>query len=397
MLSMLRLAKGQTGWRGLCLSVLLWHSLDACAAGNVIQHVDDIDAWRMELAVGASNSGGVMQGSLLEISNGHSLCFMPSGECFMVQEGAVLSISKERVARCFAGTPGLEGYLDGPVEHALLGRQLSICPDTKGGLLLCDRSNRCLRRIFKKEDKWVVATLAGDPSKKEWDRKPVDGTGKEALFKYLHSNVICDEAGNACLMDNNFLRRVTPEGGVETLNPDGGSGAPGKESEPLAAAKFNLIMGGGICFGGDQCVYVADRWNHCLRRIDLKEKTVAVVAGPGTGYRDGPEKNCGFHDSPGHIVYDPWRKRFYTNGVDDHGLRVWENGAVKTIAGGINGAKGLDGPAKTGAMMWCYVSAVDPLPPHDIYFGSGGNIWQRRLGKLTQAPATAEKSGEAKP
>jgi hypothetical protein len=85
--------------------------------------------------------------------------------------------------------------------------------------------------------------------------------------------------------------------------------------------------------------------------------------------------------------------------VDDNGLRVWEKGFVKTIAGGRNN-KGFEGPAKETNVVWCHVTAVDPLPPHDIYFNSGGNPWAGRTGKLTQgssAPKSEDRKPEAKP
>ncbi len=43
--------------------------------------------------------------------------------------------------------------------------------------------------------------------------------GREATFHYMHSNVIADRRGNALVIDADFLRRISPEGRVETLNP----------------------------------------------------------------------------------------------------------------------------------------------------------------------------------
>ncbi|GIW85262.1 MAG: hypothetical protein KatS3mg107_0922 [Gemmataceae bacterium] len=381
-----------------------------------VEYVEDIDNWRVEVFAGAANADGFFQGPLREAGIGRgtwSMCFFPDGQVFLALDGVVMTITKDGVLRFFAGTPGLTGYQDGLAAQALLGRQISICPDGRGGLYVGDRSNRCLRRITQKGKQWIVETVAGDPNKpasedqlklvrEEGTLPPVeksdltDGQGKAARFSYLHSNVIADADGNAYLMDSNFPRRITPDGRVETLNPKGGTGVPSPEkNEPLISAKFRLIMGGGMCFGGDGNIYVADRWNHCIRKVDLKEKTVSVVVGPGTGYVDGPEKKCGFHDSPGFIVYDPYRKRFYVAGVDDWGLRTWENGFLKTIAGGNIKNKGFEGAAKETSLHWARVIAVDPRPPHDIYFRSGGPFWDGRIGRLYR-PADHVKQG-AKP
>jgi hypothetical protein len=367
------------------------------AKGGII-YVDDIDHWRAQLMGGAENAGGPLQGPALEVPGGSGMVFFPNGQAFAVGEGVIYQVQRNGPVRYLAGNPAMCGAQDGPVTRALLGRQLSACPDGKGGLFVGDRSNRTIRHLFPKDGQWQVETLAGDASKPEWSGAPVDGTGKAAIFRYLHSNVTADTNGLVYVMDQNFLRRMTPAGKVETLNSRGGSGAPAKEEEPLESARFNLIMGGAICFGGDGALYVADRWNHCVRRIDLQAARVQVVVGPGTGTRDGPDKEAGFHDSPGSIVYDPWRSRYYVNGVDDAVLRVWEKGEMRSIAGKDWNNKGFEGPARDTRVIWCNVTAVDPLPPHAIYFRSGGDPWKGRTGRLVKTdpaekPAAAKEGG----
>jgi hypothetical protein len=219
------------------------------------------------------------------------------------------------------------------------------------------------------------------------ERFASDGMGREATFHYMHSNVIADRQGNAFLIDADFLRRITPEGRVETLNPLGGTGPPADpQGEPLRTARFRLIMRGMICFDDLENIYVADRWNHSIRKIDLKAQIVTVAAGPGRGYVDGPAKQAGFHDSPGHVAYDPHRKRLYANGVDDWGLRTLEAGQMKTIAGGSRRNQAIEGLAVEAGIHWAGVRAVDPHSPHDIYFWSGGRQWQGRIGRLYQVP-----------
>lgn len=397
-----------------CLGLLL---LPAGAAGQGvkvhIEYVADIDDWRAEVFAGAGNVDGFLQGPLRQAGIGRnhwSMCFFPDGQAFLAAEGLIMTFTREGVMRFLAGTPGLTGYQDGPAAQALLGRQISICPDGKGGLFIGDRSNRCIRWLTRKDSRWTVETLAGDPTAtvpakqlelireegKLPPTKPVatDGQGKQAIFAYLHSNIIADAAGHAYIMDGDFLRRIAADGTVTTLNPKGGTGVPTKEaSEPLESAKFRLIMGGGMCLGGDGHIYVADRWNHCIRKVDLKTKTVSIAVGPGDGYRDGPETDCGFHDSPGSIIFDPYRQRYYTTGVDDWGLRVWEKGHLKTLAGGNNKNQGFEGPARDASLHWSRVVAVDPRPPHDIYFVSGGPVWDGRLGRLFKQPNPASKGG----
>ncbi|MFN3963097.1 MAG: hypothetical protein ACK4NQ_08990, partial [Fimbriimonadaceae bacterium] len=77
----------------------------------------------------------------------------------------------------------------------------------------------------------------------------------------------------------------------------------------------------GITLGGDNALYVADRQNLRLRRIDLNTRQVTTVAGTGVlGYADGtPGQVSGIRgvtsDGNGSIYfYDLWRLRVYRNG-----------------------------------------------------------------------------------
>ncbi len=199
-------------------------------------------------------------------------------------------------------------------------------------------------------------------------------------------------------MDKNFLRKVTPDGKVQTLNPNGGTGKPGDGD--LAAARFSLIMGAAICFGEGGKLYVADRWNFCVRAVDLAAGKVSTVAGPnrGSGYVDGPARSAGFHGGTTHMVYDPYRKLLYPTGADDWGLRAFDGTSIKTMAGGGRRSKsaGLEGPAKDASLHWTGVRAVDPRPPHDIYFSSG-NAWNGLIGRLYRAGAAGPAEKKAVP
>jgi hypothetical protein len=70
--------------------------------------------------------------------------------------------------------------------------------------------------------------------------------------------------------------------------------------------------------------------------------------------------------------------------VDDWGLRVFEHGSMKTIAGGKSKNQATSGLARDAGIHWGGVRAVDPSSPHDIYFWSGGNDWRGRIGRLYQ-------------
>jgi len=398
---------------GYCLCILSLVSLnDVHALQAVREHVifvEDAEQWWGEVYAGALNPGGPLQGPRLQAGLAHPagpgrMCFLQPGEAYIAGQGIIFILTREETVSYFAGSAEMTGYQDGPVAVALFGLELSICPDGTGGLYVSDRFNRCIRRIYRKSGGWMVATLAGDPANPLSDhlirlvrdespqlyvppaayasRSDHDGFRGKATFSYLHSNLVADQNNNLYVMDADFLRCISPEGQVQTLNPKGGSGNPGPDGEPLQSAHFRLLMKSGIGFGVDGHLYVADRWNHCVREIDLQNKTVATVVGPGRGYIDGPSSQAGFHDSPGYIILDPYRNRFHVNGVDDWGLRVWDGNSIKTLAGGKRENRALEGPAVQLGFHWGGTHAIDPKKPHPVYFWSNQAEWRGRIGRL---------------
>jgi thiol-disulfide isomerase/thioredoxin len=114
------------------------------------------------------------------------------------------------------------------------------------------------------------------------DEKPI----KFALEAYQEEptplrypgKILADEKGNRLFIsDSNHNRIViTTLAGkwLETI----GSGAIGRGDGDFQAATFNHPQG---CALTGETLYVADTENHSLRKVDLKAKTVATIAGTG--------------------------------------------------------------------------------------------------------------------
>ena len=124
--------------------------------------------------------------------------------------------------------------------------------------------------------------------------------------------------------------------------------------------KFNLIMGAGCDFDDKDNLYVADRWNFAVRKVNLATGEVTDVigqTGKGGKTMDGPAADARFHDSPGSVVIDPVNRCIWSSGVDDGLIRRLKNGWMKTLAGGNKGW--WVGPAQGVEMHWAHIAAVD--------------------------------------
>ncbi len=137
-----------------------------------------------------------------------------------------------------------------------------------------------------------------------------------------HGVVYIADAG-----DNNRIRRVHPDGRVDTL---AGQGEGWRDGAALQA-QFNTPSGIALDAGGN--VYVADTGNHVIRRIAV-DGTVSTLAGDGQrGFVDGPAAQARF-DGPMGVAVDAGGRVYVADTYNDR-IRVIEpDGRVHTVAGG---------------------------------------------------------------
>ena len=106
----------------------------------------------------------------------------------------------------------------------------------------------------------VVTTLAGTAG----TAGSADGTGAAARFN-APSGVAVDGAGNVYVADqfNHTIRKITAGGVVTTLA--GTAGCRAARTAPGAAARFNAPCG--VAVDGAGNVYVADSGNATIRKV----------------------------------------------------------------------------------------------------------------------------------
>ena len=309
---------------------------------------DDANDWVMEPFVGSNTAGTFLQGPAVEAGFGageervYSMVFGDDGSAYVACEGFIARADKGGNLRYLAGIPGVFGFRDGPAERALFSGIRAIAKGPQGRLFVLDRGNFCIRQLSRIDGRWTVRTIAGTPGRSG----KADGPALEASFGDP-CNLAANSRGELFTFDRNRIRKIA-DGRVETV-----ALKPG--------VKFNLIMGAYCCFDDKDCLYVADRWNFAVRKVDLATGDVTDLVGR-TGKRgatrDGPAAQARFHDSPGYVIFDPLRQCFYTNGVDEAFFRRCKDGAIRTLGGGRPN-KWWYGPAKGAAMAGANIVAVD--------------------------------------
>jgi sugar lactone lactonase YvrE len=176
-----------------------------------------------------------------------------------------------------------------------------------------------------------------------------------------------DAAGNAYIVEMGGARVsvLEPGGRLRVLAGTGERGFYG-DGGPAARALFNGPHH--LLVGPDGALYVADTWNHGVRRIDLKTGVVARAAGlgePGFSGDGGPALEARF----GHVFNIAFRGDvLHVCDLDNRRIRAIDlrTGVVTTVAG--NGQRGIP---KDGEP-----ALAQPLvDPRAIAFDSKGNLY----------------------
>ena len=197
-----------------------------------------------------------------------------SGNFFVTDnEPLVLEISKAGVTSIIAGDsqPGYSGD-KGPATSAMISSPTGVAVDTSDNVYFTDYSNHKIRKVTSSTG--VITTIAGDGTAAySGDSGPALSAGMDPF------DVALDSQGNLYVADflNSRVRKITPAGIITTV---AGNGAPGYSGDggPAMAAKLNAPSGVAVDYSGN--LYIADRGNGVLRRVDTLG-LITTIAGTG--------------------------------------------------------------------------------------------------------------------
>ncbi len=174
--------------------------------------------------------------------------------------------------------------------------------------------------LFQAGPRLSVSTFAGSGNP-GFDDRP----GIRARFSGPTA-VAVDSTGIIYVADRNNrrIRRIEPDGTVVTF---AGSGQAGTADGPPEAAQFTAPMGIAVAPNGD--IYVSD--NHRIRRI-APDGTVTTIAGSTPGFADGSGTNARFNDPRG-LAVDNLGFIYVADWGNNRVRVVSPSGDVRTLAG----------------------------------------------------------------
>ncbi|GEM_PF-6664890 len=229
---------------------------------------------------------------------------------------------------------GPEGFVDGTGSQAQFFYPFGVAADANGHVYVADADNHSIRKV---SPQGAVSTLAGvgypggaDGLGFQPDAKASYPAGSQAQFSGPRG-VAVDVAGNVYVADsgNHRIRKVTPDGTVSTLAGSTEGYADGVGSQ----ARFAYPVG--VAVDGSGNVYVADLWNHRIRKV-TPDGTVTTLAGSNDGYAEGTGTAARFAYPSGVAVDNVGQ--VYVADQGNHRIRkISPAGVVSTVAGSTSG------------------------------------------------------------
>ena len=234
-----------------------------------------------------------------------------------------------------AGSLGLTGSDDGIGASARFFSPQGLACDGAGNLYIADSVNSLIRKLVIATGE--VTTIAGGNASAHRD-----GRGSEARFESPMA-LAYDGAGNLFVadMDNTIRKIVLSTADVTTLAGD--ATQSGSQDGNGAAAQFSRPAG--IAWDGTGNLYVADSYNHAIRKIVAATGVVTTIAGtPGAEGTDDGIGSAARFSYPHGLSVEGGNLIVVDFGSNRIRQIVLATAAVSTLAGNSGLAGYNDGP-----------------------------------------------------
>ena len=220
----------------------------------------------------------------------------------------------------------------GPATAASLRAPGAVAAGADGSLYIADTDNHRIRWV---DPNGIITTVAGTGS------SGYSGDGGPATAARLSypSGVALGVDGSLYIADlfNHRVRRLGPDGIITTVAGMGGSGGFSGDGGPATAAGLNYPSG--VALGADGGLYIADSGNNRIRRVG-PDGIISTVAGSAGYGGDGGPATAAYLSKPLGVAVGA--DGLYIADRDNRRIRrVGPDGIITTVAGSGFGGDGV--------------------------------------------------------
>ncbi len=327
---------------------------------------------------GFSGDGGPAINAQLNYPQG--LALDAAGNLYIAdsRNNRVRVVDKTGVIRTFAGNGlpsfggGPRSYNDGgPATDANLYLPSGVAVDKDGSVFIADTGDNIIRKVTPDG---IINTYAGDSYPGYFNKE--GGTALDAEFN-KPSDIALDKNGNLYIADttNNVVRMVTPASAISTVAGTTGAGSTG-DNGPATSATMLAPMS--LAVDGSGNIFILTNGDSKIRKVDTKGN-ITTVAGAGTaGFAEGDAAKALFNYPTG-LALDGSGNLYVADAANVRIRKVAGN-SVSTIAGsGVLSYSGDNGPATSAQLNTPLGLAVDASG--NLYIADSENNVVRRVAK----------------
>jgi uncharacterized protein (TIGR03437 family) len=252
---------------------------------------------------------------------------------------------------------GTNRLLDGhPATTAPLRSPIGVLLDKSGNLYIADENDNRVRKV---SPAGTISTFAGTgvPGY-SGDRGPASQAELSGP-----TGLAIDSMGNIYIADygNNVVRRVSPDGTINTVAGNGTFGFSGDKASATAAQ----VSPWAVAVDAQGNIYIADGYNYRVRKVDAKG-IITTIAGNGQATYSGDSSSAvnASIDFPSSIAVDS-AGNVYIASAFLYVLEIDPTGAISTVAGSLNPGYLSDGVDARQAF----------LMPEDIILDGNGGLY----------------------
>lgn len=250
----------------------------------------------------------------------------------------------------------------GPATEATVTPE-GVAIDKDGNIFFTDWQRR-IRKVSAATG--VITHFSGDSLEKGY--RGDGGPANKALFD-APSDLTFDKEGNLYVADagNHAIRKINFVTGIITTVA--GTGLFGFSEDGGLATATRLTWPTGIAVDTAGNLYIAESYNHRIRKVNATTGIITTVAGTGTkGYfGDGKPATEAWLDTPGDLSLDK-KGNLYITDIYNNRVRKIDaaTGIISTISG--NGATGFTGDGELA-------TAASLHYPSDVAIANDGKIY----------------------
>jgi sugar lactone lactonase YvrE len=307
------------------------------------------------------------QALAVDAADGLYVVVPSSHRVYRVAEHGSFDVLAGAGALGFAGDGALGG-------SASLNSPSGVAVDRAGNVYIADSGNNRIRKVG---ESGVITTIGGTGTP---GFSGDDGLVSAAQLNYP-SAVASDSAGTLYVVDagNQRIRRIDPRGIITTI---AGTGTPGFSGDGGDASKAQLSGPTGVAVDNKDSVYIADRGNHRIRKVD-SSGIITTYAGTSTaGFAgDGGNATAAQLNYPFGVATDAVGNVYIADSANQRVRKVTRSGIITTIAGDGTAGNGRDGGDARRAQLH---------HPVGVAVDSAGNVYivdsmNSRIAKVSTA------------